>query len=245
MIVTYHEITPAPVDYAYSVTAQQFEEHLAYLAQRPGEPAEITFDDGHASHHRYALPLLERFGRKGIFFVTVGWTGTRPEYLSWDLVRELGRMGHQVQAHGWTHKFLTECGDKELAGELARPRRELEDRLGSAVDALSAPGGRWNQRVLEACAAAGYRRLYTSDAWDRGAVRKGVAVKGRFMVRRTMKPEDLERLLSMPAHTAALHRAKGGLQRMLRGALGEAGYQKLWDAFSGQRKRARIDSEYR
>ena len=233
MILAYHEITPeaGSSNYAYSLPAAWFREHLQVLSGNPGEAAEITFDDGHGSQFSTAA-VLEQFGRRGIYFVTAGWTGESTTYMDWGQLRALSAAGHQVQAHGWLHKFLTHCSPQELTTELRHTREVLEDRLGRPVDALSAPGGRWNRHVAEACAQAGYRRLYVSDPWMAPTERYGIHLLGRYMVRRTMDGAGLRRLLAMPAAErrwqSFRYRAKEGMRM----ALGDTLYQRLWNLAS-------------
>src|SRR5262245_33708477 len=88
IILTYHEIVRSECAYRYAVTRDRFEEHLNALNRlRPAngqtDPGLITFDDGHASNYRYAFPLLEQYGRKAIFFVSVAEVGQRPEAVTW------------------------------------------------------------------------------------------------------------------------------------------------------------------
>ncbi|HET9364058.1 MAG TPA: polysaccharide deacetylase family protein, partial [Candidatus Angelobacter sp.] len=169
MVLAYHEVLPES-NYAYCIPSDHFAEHLnllGLLAQSagPGDHARVTFDDGEQSQSRNALPLLRRHGISATYFVNPGLAGTEPKFLSWEQLKELQAAGHSVQSHGWSHKFLTSCPDAELAQELSRSRETLQDKLGAAVEEISVPGGRWDQRVIEACARAGYKRVYVSDPW--------------------------------------------------------------------------------
>src|SRR2546428_6181392 len=119
-ILTYHEVVPAQASYLYSVTSGQLEEHLQLVAElqavaRPVVVApRVTFDDGYVSNHQYALPLLEQYSVRAIFFVTAGWIGERPGVMSWGQVREDTPPRHEGEAHSWGHQFLTPWSDPEL-----------------------------------------------------------------------------------------------------------------------------------
>ncbi len=187
-VLAYHEIMPES-NYAYCVTSSAFAEHLRLfdsLAKSGGQKSsvEITFDDGEQSQLHNALPLLAEHGISARYFVTPGLIGTAAKFLSWDELKTLQNAGHSIQSHGWSHKFLTFCSDDELTHELRASKQLLEEKLGAAVEEISVPGGRWNRRVIEACAAAGYKRVYVSDPWITTAM-SGIEVIGRFMVRRT------------------------------------------------------------
>src|SRR5579875_3784754 len=192
MILTYHEIEAEKSGYRYGLTRRELEEQLKYIAYfqkiagiHTHSPV-ITFDDGHLSAYQHALPLLENQGLKAVFFVLVGWTQNRREYMTWRQLREIAELGHTVQSHGWSHRFLTHCSNSELENELLRSKRALEDHLGLSVDSLSVPGGRWDTRVVRACARAGYRFLYTSNPWLRSAKREGIELRGRLTVQHNL-----------------------------------------------------------
>jgi peptidoglycan/xylan/chitin deacetylase (PgdA/CDA1 family) len=250
MILAYHEIVPAESAYRYSVAAAQFEAHLRLLAElrEKGETAkllpQLTFDDGHASQHRYGLPLLEKYSCRAVFFVTAGWIGTRPAYMSWAQLKEMVARGQEVQSHAWSHKFLTHCARPELEEEVRRAKQTLEDGLGIAVEALAAPGGRWDDRVLEACAAAGYKRVYVSEPWLGPEQRKGVELAGRWMVERNMDTGRLRSLLDLAGGSLLLARARHRLKRTVRTALGDRMYHRLWSRLAAQGEREAIDKAY-
>lgn len=238
MVLTYHEILPEPSRYAYAVARGAFQEHLCFLADlrtKGQTPASvITFDDGHVSHHEYGMPLLEENHFRGIFFVTAGWIQARPSYMSWAQLAELVAHGHEVQSHSWSHRLLTGCSPNELTYELTRSKEVLEQKLGQEVDAISMPGGRWNRRVAMACAAAGYKRIYTSDPWLKPVRKHGALHIGRSMVRRTTGLAELQTLLDTqdrPFHPLRLRHA---LKGMVRSIAGDQLYQRVWELLSAK-----------
>lgn len=232
MVLAYHEVLPES-NYAYCVPCDHFAEHLN-LAQSvgPADRARITFDDGEQSQFRNALPLLRRHGISATYFVNPGLAGTEPKFLTWQQFKELQAAGHSIQSHGWSHKFLTSCSDVELAQELVRSRETLEDKMGVAVEEISVPGGRWDQRVIEACARAGYKRVYVSDPWI-ATVISGVQVIGRFMVRRTTTLAELKKMVQRDrsALWALIMRAQ--LKRRVVSVVGDGLYHRLWCKLTG------------
>jgi len=249
MVLAYHEITPKPGRYVYAVDRATFAQHLRYVRNleasgRPQDTFALTFDDGHASHHRYGLPFLTEVGLKGIFFITAGWTGTRPEYMDWVQLREIAAAGHEIQSHGWSHAFLTKCGLRELEHELCASRATLEDHLGVAVRSISAPGGRWDSRVLEACRRAGYTRLYTSDPWLVAREESNLLLSGRFMVRRDMKPADLRKVLTSRHSRVHILRVRHEAKRLFRSLIGDGLYEQVWRVVGSSNSRSAINQEY-
>jgi peptidoglycan/xylan/chitin deacetylase (PgdA/CDA1 family) len=233
-ILAYHEVVPDNARYLYSVTSHQLEEHLRLVAELQAIPnltgaaPRVTFDDGHLSIYQYALPLLAQTRVPATFFVTAGWIGQRADFLTWEHLREAITLGNRIQSHGWSHKFLTQCSESELRDELERSRRTLEDKLGVEVDAISAPGGRWNRRMLVAATSAGYRRVYLSDPWRKPAELDGVQVFGRLMVWRTMQAEQLRHWLMMKGTSLFYHRTQERLKESVRRVLGDRVYHRLW-----------------
>jgi peptidoglycan/xylan/chitin deacetylase (PgdA/CDA1 family) len=122
----------------------------------------ITFDDGHESDLIVAAPELARRDLHAIFFVVWSYLG-RPGYLSRDQVLALRADGFEIGSHGLTHARLTQISPAEASNELLESKRRFEDLLQEPIAALALPGGRYNDAVLEAAWAAGYRRVMTSD----------------------------------------------------------------------------------
>jgi peptidoglycan/xylan/chitin deacetylase (PgdA/CDA1 family) len=233
LYLAYHEITEVKSKYLYSVSVSQFNDHLRCVRRlgsmdhsRP-DAVHITFDDGHISQYVRAFPALRELGMKATFFVTAGWM-ERPGYMDWKRLRELSREGYEVQSHGWSHAHLTVCSDQELSAELRRSKSVLEDHLGVEVTAISAPGGRWNQRVLRACEEAGYKRLFVSDPWIAEKRRGQIEVLGRWMVTRTMDGNEIVSLVGRGSTSMALLRARNLLKLTTRMIIGDRAYQALW-----------------
>ncbi len=233
-VLTYHEILPSPSRYLYRVMSAQFQAHLSLLSSgilqvaSPEHAPLITFDDGHRSNFEEAFPLLEQFGLKATFFVLAGCVGGTDKYISWDQARQIVAAGHRVESHGWSHRLLTQCSHDELEEELVRSKRELEDRLGAQVSAISAPGGRWDDRVVDACGRAGYKYLFHSNPWPPAETRKGIRLQGRHMVTGRMGTKELQRLIQPSEGQQLYFRFLYGAKEQVRTMLGDRLYHKFW-----------------
>jgi peptidoglycan/xylan/chitin deacetylase (PgdA/CDA1 family) len=233
-VLAYHEVMPES-NYAYCVTSSAFAEHLRLfdsLKKSNSQGAQVTFDDGEQSQYHNALPLLAECGIKATYFVTPGLIGTAAKFLGWDELRALQVVGHSIQSHGWSHKFLTFCSEVDLAHELRESKQSLEDTLGSAVEEISVPGGRWDRRVVQACAAAGYRRVYVSEPWVEAEI-SGVDVIGRFMVRRTTMIDELGKIVERDRDALRKLKLRSQLRQGLVGLLGDSLYHRLWCRLTG------------
>lgn len=238
--LTYHEISEATPKYLYGVSTAQFLAHVRGIQESVRTfgmekcLGPITFDDGHVSQYIHALSVLQEAGAKATFFITAGWTGTRSGYMSWRQLAEMIKCGHEVQSHGWSHEFLTQCSTQTLKEELVRSKMEMEDHLGVKVDAISAPGGRWNDTVLESCAGAGYRFFFTSDPWMTPVERFGVNVSGRWMVTRKMTAADVRVRLLKKGPRLHLLRVNHLAKSVAKFVLGDQRYQMIWRALAGK-----------
>ena len=227
-VLAYHEIM-ADSDYAYCVPSGQFRQQLLMLrdCETAGFNTHVTFDDGERSEKEVAGPMLAEHGIKATYFVTPGLVGTANKFLDWNELRELCAVGHSVQSHGWSHKFLTTCRQGELDSELRMSKRELEDQLGQAVEEISIPGGRWDARVVRACADTGYRRVYVSEPWLAQEM-FGIEVIGRFMVRKGARLEQLEKIIRRDRATLRAMKMRSQIRKGIVSLLGDDRYHRLW-----------------
>lgn len=235
-VLAYHEVMPES-NYAYCVTSSAFAQHLCLLQSLlsqdlTGQSVRITFDDGEQSQYHNAFALLARHSISATYFVTPGLIGTAAKFLGWSQLKELQNAGHSIQSHGWSHKFLTLCSDMELAHELGASKQLLEAKLGVPVEEISIPGGRWNRRVIEACARAGYRRAYVSEPWVEAHI-AGVEVVGRFMVRRTTTMAELQKMVQKDRRAIWKLRMRSQLKQGVVGLVGDGLYHRLWCRLTG------------
>jgi peptidoglycan/xylan/chitin deacetylase (PgdA/CDA1 family) len=233
-VLTYHEILPSSSPYLYRVTSAQFQAHVSLLSSKNFQSISlnraplITFDDGHWSNFQQAFPLLEQYGLKATFFVLAGCVGATDKYISWDQARQMVAAGHRVESHGWSHRLLTQCSPDDLEKELVRSKREIEDRLGAEVSAISAPGGRWDERVADACAHAGYKYLFHSNPWAPADYRNNLHLQGRHMVTGRTGPKELQKLVQAGGTRRLYSRVGYEAKERVRTMLGDKLYHKLW-----------------
>lgn len=249
-ILGYHELYPAPSRYRYGVTVSQFREHLSLflrlgLASQQAARPEITFDDGHYSNFELALPLLEESGLWSTFFVLAGCVGADQRYMTWSHLRQIVTFGHRVQSHGWSHRLLVHCSDRELVRELLGSRQMLEDKLGTEVSALSVPGGRWDERIIRAAYGAGYQSIYHSNPWLPLRMSQGMKVRGRLMVTGRMDAGTLRRQIHMNDLRWKYHRAIYQAKETVRIVLGDSFYHRIWSRLANFNSEDGLDVQIR
>lgn len=168
----------------YKVTPERFEAHMAALtANAPAGADAITFDDGGVSALA-AADILERFGRRGHFFITVNYISA-PGFLDPAALRALDRRGHVVGSHSCSHPLrMGHLSAARLLEEWTTSRAALCDILGHDVQAASVPGGDFAPAVAAAAVEAGYTRLFTSEPVRRVHETGPLAIRGRFTINR-------------------------------------------------------------
>jgi peptidoglycan/xylan/chitin deacetylase (PgdA/CDA1 family) len=163
--------------------------------EKSGKVVGITFDDGFRNIHSNALPVLETFGFTATnYFVSrqVGgfneWDAaagvphsacmSKAEMLEW------AGLGHEVGAHTLDHVHLTAVTCREAQRQITDARHELEDMLGTAVEAFCYPYGEVSDEVRRIVEEAGYTSATTTRR-GRARSRDDMLLLPRKIVRRT------------------------------------------------------------
>lgn len=125
----------------------------------------LTFDDGYSDFLENAVPILRNHAFPAALFIVAGETGgvshwrslelQRP-LLSWDEIREIAKMGHEIGSHGLHHRDLTSLCFKDLEMEINISKELIENSMGVPVNAFSYPWGKSDARVENAVQEAGY-----------------------------------------------------------------------------------------
>jgi len=142
---------------------------LAGGGTRPLQAA-ITFDDGYASLHSVALPVLQGIGATATAFLNTGWIGTearrasdparghypQEQFLLWREVAELAAAGWAIASHGADHLDLTIQPDDIVRQQLRASRAHIETVLGACAPVFSYTWGRHTPRLRRLVAEAGH-----------------------------------------------------------------------------------------
>lgn len=101
----------------------------AGLISAAGTPPRVvlTFDDAVKSHRTFVAPLLKELDFRATFFVTHKWMDDRENFMTWEDIAELHRMGFEIGNHSWTHgNFSSPRAAARLHGELALVENALQ-----------------------------------------------------------------------------------------------------------------------
>jgi peptidoglycan/xylan/chitin deacetylase (PgdA/CDA1 family) len=140
----------------------------------PRRTVAITFDDCYYDNLDAARTLAE-FQLPACFFIPTQFVGTahvfawdrglpRLANLSWNDVREMAGLGHDIGSHTVSHADLGTLGADETRRELVESKKTLEDQIGRPVRWFAYPfGGRQNFRLehLPLVYEAGYDACFS------------------------------------------------------------------------------------
>ena len=124
----------------------------------PGKPVVLSFDDGYLGQYTDAMPILRE----------KGWAGqlnlkSEGSDLSSTEVKKMIKAGWEIASHTITHADLTTISPDQLTDEVEGSRKELEKDLGVEIENFCYPAGVYNDEVVAAVEAAGYRGATTVD----------------------------------------------------------------------------------
>jgi len=132
----------------------------------------ITFDDGYASLHDVALPILEGVGAVATVFPNTGCVGAGgvrnlsdpalghypgESFLSWQDMKRLSVAGWSVGSHGVAHLDLTVAHEDTVREELTASKNMIEKIVGLPCPTFAYTWGRHTPRLRRLVAEAGYR----------------------------------------------------------------------------------------
>ncbi len=143
----YHTILPDQL-YAYLTTG----------APLPSKPVMLTFDDGDLDQYETALPILDKLGFKGAFFimtVAIGRRGKQP-YMDKAQIKDLSDRGHTIGSHTWDHHNVKKYQGDDWKTQVEEPKAKLEEITGKPVRYFAYPFGLWSPAVLPEIQKRGY-----------------------------------------------------------------------------------------
>lgn len=189
--------------FQYKVEAEKFENLVKALANR--DDVVFTFDDGGVSFLTIAAPILEKYGKRGVFFISTQYLN-QAGFLTNCQVRELEERGHTVGSHSHTHpKNFAALSIAEMDKEWCNSCRILHDILGHDVKCASIPNGYGSKELNASALRSGILDLYTSVPTTKAKLKDGLNVIGRYVVHRDMTVEDVVRLVTDTRHQRGIY----------------------------------------
>jgi peptidoglycan/xylan/chitin deacetylase (PgdA/CDA1 family) len=145
----------------HSVTLTQVFDFWAGTGSLPVKPIVFSFDDGYRSDWAVGGRVLSRYGYSGVLNLKVRNLmpkgGITAQQVNWLL-----DLGWELAAHSINHYDLTTLGAAQLAQEVGGSRRALQRRFHAPVDFFCYPSGSFDDRVVAAVKAGGFRGATTT-----------------------------------------------------------------------------------
>lgn len=119
--------------------------HAYYTQEKklPPKPVIITFDDNTVSQYTQALPVLNRYGFKAVFFVMTVSIG-KAGYMTRTQLKQLHDEGHVLGLHTWDHHKVTKYTDADWKTQLDQPMKTLQQVTGVEPHYFAYPYGVWD-----------------------------------------------------------------------------------------------------
>lgn len=250
----YHEVSNVPeseiqnfynAQKGFCVTETTFNQHMGCIANDKSikiiRPAQlglknshnysrlvmITFDDGFTGNIVSALPVLNKYNLKAVFFLIADKIGKHP-YMQWSDVRKLDASGMIIGSHGFSHKIIAGRGKKFLQKELTRSKEKIEQEIGKRIDSLSFPHGAYDQASLDFAENAGYENIFTSDYGFAIKKRKNINLIPRINVPRSLPDKNFKALIFPGRRQFYFAKMKFLLKKSIKKIIGFENYLKLY-----------------
>jgi peptidoglycan/xylan/chitin deacetylase (PgdA/CDA1 family) len=182
-ILMYHYISDPPPGsdkyrLALSVTPVHFDAQMSYLKQAgyrtitlyalydyltqgkplPEKSIILTFDDGYMDAFTLAMPILQKHGFVGTFFILTGPAdrGGAGGYLTWEQIRAMTAAGMDIELHSREHYDLRNRSNDFLVNQIAGGKEAIEAHIARPVRWFAYPSGRYDAAVERVLASAGF-----------------------------------------------------------------------------------------
>src|SRR6185503_1775355 len=117
----------------------------------------LTFDDAVKSHRTFVAPLLKELGFGATFFVTHRWMADGANFMTWEDIAEIHRMGFEIGNHSWTHgNFSSPKEAARLPAELALVESELQKVKVPKPTSFAYSGNSFGPEAVEQLKALGF-----------------------------------------------------------------------------------------
>ena len=132
----------------------------------------LTFDDGYKSHFDIVLPLLEKYGQRGTFFVTGDWlrdteanrvrksirgykSGKISEFMIWPEVKVLAEK-NEIGNHLYFHNLMSNAHTRSVSGNIQSLDQAVEANGIKKTRTLCYPGFMYDEKAKDIVKKLGF-----------------------------------------------------------------------------------------
>lgn len=241
----FHRITDNEEE-NYDVSIKNFEKQMQYLYQNNFKtviPEDlsvsdknydmrlvmITFDDGYETDYTLALPILRKYGFKGVSFVTTGFLG-KDSYMKWEQVQKLREEGFSIQSHTHTHQLLKAAHEQNIEEELFISKKSIEERLKTKVIGLSLPGGSYSEKVKNIALKQEYRYIFNSRPSLNIINNSTFDILYRVPITRDTTFNKFKSIINLDKRTYQQAELAYSIKNIVKTCIGTKRYYELWNA---------------
>jgi peptidoglycan/xylan/chitin deacetylase (PgdA/CDA1 family) len=167
-----------------TILPDQLYDYLVYGKKLPKKPIMLTFDDTKLDQYTAAIPEMNKYGFKGVFFIMTVSIG-KPNYMSKAQIKELSDAGHVIGSHTYDHQNVKKYQGDDWTTQIEKPTKTLQEITGKEVKYFAYPFGLWNKEAIPELMKRGFssafilaekrdendplftiRRIIASGYWD-------------------------------------------------------------------------------
>lgn len=140
------------------IHAQSVEAQICRFKDDKAAAISLTFDDGLLDAYTVVMPLLDKFGYKGTFYVVTNWADNangkaqRPNrrYMNWEQIKALADDGHEIGNHSVKHYQLVKAkSEADVIYEISHPLGIFKEKIGIVPQTFCYPGNSRNDRIVQ------------------------------------------------------------------------------------------------
>lgn len=201
-------------NYPYKLHVTAFEEQINAIAtyiknhQIDESYVQLSFDDGGISFYTLIMPILEKYGFKGYFYIATKYIG-QDGFLTKKMIKEMADRGHIIGGHSHTHRQrMNDLSYIELVEDWNTCLKTLSDITGKECVIASLPNGFTSKSIIRTLKELGVKELYTSDPSEHLCMDDDMAIRGRYGIRSSMSLDNVLAITFDKAYKRKLRRKK-------------------------------------
>lgn len=184
-------------NYPYKIKKEAFEEQIKALSEYVEahgvnkDYIRLSFDDGGVSFYNIIMPILEKYGFKGFFFIATSFIG-QEGFLTEQMIKDMYARGHIIGGHSHTHRQrMHTLPYKDLEEDWKECVDALGRITGNKIEIVSLPNGFESSSIFEVLQALGVKEVYTSEPFEKVKQKNQICLYGRYGVRDSMAIDDV------------------------------------------------------
>lgn len=214
-------------NYPYKIKKEVFEEQIKALSvyvETHGinkDYVRLSFDDGGVSFYNIIMPILEKYGFKGYFFIATSFIG-QEGFLTEQMIKEMHARGHVIGGHSHTHRQrMHKLPYKDIEKDWKECVDVLSRITNNKIEKVSLPNGFESSSIFEVLHILGVKDVYTSEPFEKVKQKNQICLYGRYGVRESMTIDDVL-ALAFDNKTKNKLRIKKGALNLLKNIMGNS-----------------------